>query len=169
MDKNKIRRDALKTIGYTNRDASWYVDNEVIPYYYDGCSDCIGDINSDRAVGHGIDAADIDYVESLTNCVVYAVSEEDEGDDKMPYTVFYIANIDKDDLGITNKNGITTDAVIAINYENGWVYTYAHAFASFTNFMTQGNEDILQFEEAEVIYPLADLRFKEEEEIMAES
>lgn len=159
MDKNKIRRDALRTIGYTNRDASWYVDNNVIPYYYDGCSDCIGDINYDRAVGHDIDAADIDYIETLTNCVVYAVSEEDDGEGTMPYIVFYIANTYRDDLGITNDCGIKTEAIVGFNYEEGWLYKEAVAFCSFKECFEEGNY-ILELESGETFDIIADDRIK---------
>lgn len=159
MNKNEIRMKALRTIGYTNKDASWYIDNEVIPYYYDGCSDCVGDIKYDRAVGHAIDAADIDYVETLTNCVVYAVSEENDGDETMPYFVFYIANVYKDDLGITNDCGIQTEAVVGFNYEEGWLYKEAIVYCSFKEILEEGNY-ILELDGGEYFDVLSDDRIK---------
>ena len=162
-NKNEFRRKALKTIGYTNKDASWYVDNNCIPYYREGFDMVLDFENTDNIAL----AAEIDYLESLVNCVIYAVSEENDGDGTMPYFVFYAANTHKDDLGITNDCGIKTDAIVGFNYEEGWLYKEAVLYCSFKECFEEGNY-ILELDGGEYYDIIADNRITERDKAMAE-
>lgn len=153
--KNEFRRKALKTIGYTNKDASWYVDNNCIPYYHEGFDMVLDFENTDYIAL----AAEIDYLETLTNCVIYAVSEENDGEGTMPYTVFYAACPFMDNLGISNKHGIKTEAIVGFNYENGWLYKELVAICSFKECFEEGNY-ILELESGETFDIIADNRIK---------